>query len=307
MTAVGLVTLYGFVTFEQTAIATVPTAETVVAFIPATPTPTPTPSPTPVPTPTVAGQEVQAVASGNAPLISHPIDGREDCLECHAGNGPLPYPPNHEGWPVSTCTVCHATDGENPPPPAIQHKIKGREDCLKCHELDTLPDSHQAGNFTNENCTICHAPKNKEVAQNEAKSTPTPADEGAVNESEETSSKESTASESEASASVGNITFAKDILPLFEGKCKTCHIKTAKGDLSLSSYESLMKGSASGPVVVPGSPDESLLVQIMQDDHPRQLEGQDLQKLMAWIAAGASAEEGAANEAKATPTPEDDE
>jgi formate dehydrogenase gamma subunit len=44
--------LYAFLTFEQTAIATVPPAETVQAFIPATPTPTLTPTITPTPTQT---------------------------------------------------------------------------------------------------------------------------------------------------------------------------------------------------------------------------------------------------------------
>ena len=53
--------LYAFLTFEETAIATVPPAETVQAFIPATPTPTltptitPTPTSTPVPTATPEG------------------------------------------------------------------------------------------------------------------------------------------------------------------------------------------------------------------------------------------------------------
>lgn len=268
-TAVGLVSLYGFVTFEQTAITTVPPAETVVAFIPATPTPTPIPTPTPSPTPTVAGQA--EAASGNAPLISHPLGGREDCLECHAAAGPLPYPANHEGWPVSTCTVCHSTDQENPPPPAVQHKIEGREDCLKCHELDTLPDSHQAGNFTSENCLICHRPEEKAVAQTEA----------------DAQAEESAANEAEAAAPVGDVSFAKDLLPLLQENCETCHGEIAMGDLNVTSYEALAKGGANGPAFVPGSPDESIIVKTMQGEHRRKLEGQDLQKLIAWIAAGA--------------------
>lgn len=276
ITAVGLVSLYGFVTFEQTAITTVPPAETVVAFLPATPTPTSTPTPTPPPTATpVGGAEVVLVSNTAAPLISHPIEGREDCLKCHGAAGPLAYPENHVAFPLSTCTVCHSTQQENPPPPAVIHKIKGREDCLKCHELDTLPESHQAANFTSENCLLCHASEEeKTAAQNEGE---TPAKEPEV-------TAEPTA---EGAIPVGDVSFANDILPALEENCVTCHGEIAMGDLAVTSYEALAKGGANGPAFVPGSPDESLIVKTMQGEHLGTLPEPDLQKLIAWIAAGA--------------------
>jgi cytochrome b subunit of formate dehydrogenase len=43
--------IYGFVTFEQTAITTLPNRETVAVFVPITPTPRPTPTLTPTPVP----------------------------------------------------------------------------------------------------------------------------------------------------------------------------------------------------------------------------------------------------------------
>ena len=51
-----------------------------------------------------------------------------------------------------------------------------------------------------------------------------------------------------------------DILPLFKARCQKCHgpIKP-KGKLNLSSARSLARGGESGPVVVPGNLDESLL------------------------------------------------
>lgn len=49
--------IYGFVTFEQTAITTLPNRETVAVFVPITPTPRPTPTLTPTPVP---GQETAA-------------------------------------------------------------------------------------------------------------------------------------------------------------------------------------------------------------------------------------------------------
>jgi cytochrome b subunit of formate dehydrogenase len=269
ITAVGLVALYGFVTFEETAITTLPPAETVVAFLPATPTPTATPQPTPTPAPTQPGGEV---ASVNAPLISHPLGGREDCLECHTATGPLPYPEDHAEFPLSTCTVCHSTEQENPPPPAVRHKIEGREDCLKCHELDTLPESHQAGDFTSANCLICHRPEEEAVAEAD----PNSEEAEVVAEHAE-----------DAATPVGDISFATDIAPLLEDNCATCHGQIAMGDFNVTSYEALAKGNANGPAFVPGSPDESLIVKTMQGEHLGKLAEGDLQALIAWIAAGA--------------------
>ncbi|MCK6624822.1 MAG: cytochrome b/b6 domain-containing protein [Anaerolineae bacterium] len=262
--AVGLVSLYGFVTFEQTAITTVPPAETVVAFLPATPTPTLTPSPTPPPTPTPLGGVAEPVS---VPLITHPLGGREDCQECHALAGPLPYPENHDGWPVSSCTVCHSTEQENPPPPPVEHKLQGREDCLKCHELDTLPESHQAADFTNDNCLICHAPADQTMAEADPTTEP---------ETEPT-----------AETPMGAVSFSADILPLLEENCATCHGSIAMGDLDVTSYEALVKGGATGPSIVPGSPDQSPLVTVIQGNHLGTLPEPDLQKLIAWVAAGA--------------------
>lgn len=50
-----LVGIYTFVTFEQTAVATRPSAETVAVYVPLTPTPLPTRPPTATPQPTQAG------------------------------------------------------------------------------------------------------------------------------------------------------------------------------------------------------------------------------------------------------------
>jgi hypothetical protein len=71
--------LYKFVTFEQTAIATVPRGETAPVFVPITPTPTPTlvPSPTPLP-----GQEtIPLVWEGG---ISTLLENK--CAPCHIQN-----------------------------------------------------------------------------------------------------------------------------------------------------------------------------------------------------------------------------
>ena len=167
ISVVGIFGLYGFVTLEQTAITTVPPAFTAEAFVPATPTVTPTPLPTPTATPTPLGGIAVAL---NASLITHPLGGREECLECHAADGPLPYPENHQDFSVPTCTICHSTEQENPPPLLMEHKL--RSNCLRCHEVDTIPESHAVANFTNEDCALCHPPSKKETAKKEPTATP---------------------------------------------------------------------------------------------------------------------------------------
>ena len=51
------------------------------------------------------------------------------------------------------------------------------------------------------------------------------------------------------------------IARLFRSRCGTCHdAATAKGGLSLASTAEMMAGGDSGPAIVPGSPETSLLV-----------------------------------------------
>lgn len=65
-------------------------------------------------------------------------------------------------------------------------------------------------------------------------------------------------------------TTEKDVLPIFQMRCALCHGKRRQeGGLDLRTLESRLKGGASGPAIVPGRPDESLLIQrIVQGDMP---------------------------------------
>ena len=57
--------------------------------------------------------------------------------------------------------------------------------------------------------------------------------------------------------------FEKRIRPLLEEYCYECHsadAKKVKGGLRLDSREGWVKGGESGPAIVPGKPDESLLI-----------------------------------------------
>src|SRR5215813_2740420 len=56
--------------------------------------------------------------------------------------------------------------------------------------------------------------------------------------------------------------FEKDVLPIFTQYCFTCHGQSSpKQGLDLRTAASTLKGSFNGPVIVKGSPDQSLLFQ----------------------------------------------
>ena len=59
--------------------------------------------------------------------------------------------------------------------------------------------------------------------------------------------------------------FEKSIRPLIVAKCQSCHgEQKAKGGLRLTDRESLLRGGESGPAVVPGAADESLLIRAVR-------------------------------------------
>ena len=62
------------------------------------------------------------------------------------------------------------------------------------------------------------------------------------------------------------VSFAENVGFAFRTRCAECHIKDNKGGLSLATFAALMKGGENGPVVVPGKPDESKLVQLVEAD-----------------------------------------
>lgn len=88
------------------------------------------------------------------------------------------------------------------------------------------------------------------------------------------------------------VSFANDVMPILQSRCFNCHGgEDVKEGLSFASYETLMAGSINGPVVVPGDPANSLLIQLIQNGKmpkrgPKLTPGQ-LQILIDWILAGA--------------------
>ncbi len=92
-------------------------------------------------------------------------------------------------------------------------------------------------------------------------------------------------------------TYGHDIQPVFDQYCISCHgPNRAENGLRLDSYQSAMKGTQYGPVVVPGSPSQSTLVSVIAGTADPRIrmphEGQRLtrnrmQNIVLWIEAGA--------------------
>ena len=93
-------------------------------------------------------------------------------------------------------------------------------------------------------------------------------------------------------AAGGSVSFAKDVLPIFESTCFKCHggDKMEKG-LDLRTYDSVMLGSQNGAVIAAGNADNSLLFQSVSNGKmPKRgtkLTPQQLDLIKNWINSGA--------------------
>jgi nitrate/TMAO reductase-like tetraheme cytochrome c subunit len=148
------------------------------------------------------------------------------------------------------------------------------ENCQSCH---TMEDAGGTSNTSFCSNSACHgsvwsyagfdAPALREVLQEQLlpKATPTPLPEGS------------------------EVTYSSVIGAIFEAKCAACHAESGMKGLNVTTYASLMAGSESGDVVLPGDPDGSLLVQKQSSDTPHfgQLNSNELELVRQWIEAGA--------------------
>lgn len=112
--------------------------------------------------------------------------------------------------------------------------------------------------------------------------------------------------------------FSREIAPVLVANCVRCHNpedKARRKNLDLTTFNGLRNGGDDGPVVAPGKPSESLLVQrVKGEGGPKMPPGQNdlaestIKKLEDWIKAGARLDVGIDPNAELTkiaPTPED--
>lgn len=88
--------------------------------------------------------------------------------------------------------------------------------------------------------------------------------------------------------------FENHVRPMLVSQCIKCHGDTKQeGGLRLTSLEGLLKGGESGPAIVPGKPDDSLLLEALRYESLEmpptgQLEEDVVNGVAAWIQAGST-------------------
>jgi len=92
--------------------------------------------------------------------------------------------------------------------------------------------------------------------------------------------------------------FENKIRPVLADNCYKCHSTTAeklRGGLLLDTREGVLRGGDTGPAIVPGNPDQSLLIKAVRYTDPdlemppkgKKLGAQQIANLEAWVKMGA--------------------
>lgn len=152
-------------------------------------------------------------------------------------------------------TVSSVERVERAPAPIIPHSLEDRENCRRCHALGTIrpfPENHTV--YGNGVCLNCHQQTGEVPQQGRLPGEDVPS-------------------------------FGTEIAPALQEKCVVCH--GVAGGLNLSSYSWLMAGGEDGPTVVPGEPEDSLIIRVLEAGHFATFSDQTMQTLREWIAAGA--------------------
>ncbi len=121
-------------------------------------------------TPSIA--ETTLIAA--APVITHPIEGYENCTNCHGREEAVPYPEYHLGWPNTSCTQCHipaeavavATAAAVSMAAAVDGETQADEEEAGAEQdsEEAQPAANQAAQITNgesvyrTECAACHEP-----------------------------------------------------------------------------------------------------------------------------------------------------
>lgn len=95
--------------------------------------------------------------------------------------------------------------------------------------------------------------------------------------------------------------YTESVLPIFQANCARCHAGlNHRGGLNIATRDSLLKGGHHGPAVVPGHPEQSLLVKLIRHEGPvddpmnmppapkSKIPDADIAIVESWIRAGAA-------------------
>jgi len=100
--------------------------------------------------------------------------------------------------------------------------------------------------------------------------------------------------------SQSKMSFRDDVMPILIGRCISCHQPNAQGTqasgLDLTNYASIMKGTKFGPMIIPGDPESSNLMllldwraapEVRMPMGKKQLSSCDRNAIRSWIREGA--------------------
>ena len=103
-----------------------------------------------------------------------------------------------------------------------------------------------------------------------------------------------------AQTSQSKMSYTEDVVPILVGRCVSCHQPNAQGTqasgLDLTSYAGLMKGTKFGAMVIPGDPESSNLMLLLDwraspdlrmPHGKKQLSSCDRNAIRSWIREGA--------------------
>lgn len=217
------------------------------------------------------------------------------CFRCHGGQH---LNTNQEAIRLE-CNLCHSIPvvagpfdfvanieiSRGPEPQShlnanwiAQHHLTFNQTCANCHTTDDPGGTSNTSFCSN---PACHgvaweyagfdAPTLRDIVVQQLPPTPTP----------------------KPLPEGGEVTYNAVIGELFGTRCSSCHGPGSLiAGLDLTTYESAMEGGDNGPVVIPGDPQASLLIQKQQGEQPHfgQFTSEELQLVIEWIEKGAPEE-----------------
>ena len=88
--------------------------------------------------------------------------------------------------------------------------------------------------------------------------------------------------------------FETRVRPVLAKNCYACYTATKLGGLQLDTREAALRGGKSGPAIVPGDPENSLLIQVIRQTHAAlkmppsgRLAQSELDDMAPWVRDGA--------------------
>lgn len=116
----------------------------------------------------------------------------------------------------------------------------------------------------------------------------------------QTSPAKQPANQPKPQTSQSKMSFAEDVVPILKGRCESCHQPNGQGTqasgLDLTTYAGLMKGTKFGPMIIPGDPESSNLMLLLDwradpalrmPHGKKQLSSCDRNAIRSWIREGA--------------------